>query len=176
MSTDAFKSILNKAAEAAEMESSNNGVKAVAYALMALAVAVKNRNNSCVENISEEAEKVEEVVAEEVKTVKVEKKEKPTKKESKKIEALEPQPQDFPVEAEEVKSETPSFTNEWTDEAVNYFADKFEYLSNFSEDVLNADMQEYSSGIFESVNEGLSPLNIEGFVALVMSKHGEKAA
>ena len=68
---------------------------------------------------------------------------------------------------DEVKEETPQWTTEWTDEAMNAFEEELTTLESKMEtygDELNLVVQEFSSNKYKSADE-LNPLNIRAFLA-----------
>ena len=96
------------------------------------------------------------------KTEKAEKKSAP-KTDAKKVLKQEP---DKTVD-DEVKEETPQWTTEWTDEAMNAFEEELTTLESKMEtygDELNLVVQEFSSNKYKSADE-LNPLNIRAFLA-----------
>lgn len=92
--------------------------------------------------------------------------------------------QEVPVVEEVIQEETEvpvveeeEITAEWTDEALEQFAEEREFLNavleEYDEQSVADQLSWWSEGVYTSI-EDISPLNIAGFVAFLKSEFGEE--
>ena len=178
---DAFNGAISEAMKAADLLTDNKD-RAMAFAAIASALAQTGLvDNASVDNVKKEKKNDEEPKKEKrhsdslkrsVKKIEKESEEKkeeaPTETEEKpevpkkEFEPLNPDPKKKIEEAKE------GWTEEWTDEAVEHFADQLQYLEDFSEkygvDATNECLKEFSSGVMKDIASDVSPLNIDSVV------------
>lgn len=178
---DTFNGAISEAMKAADLLTDSKD-RAMAFAAIASALAQTGLvDNASVDSVKKE-EKKEEVPKKEKRhsdslkrSVKKIEKESEEKKEEapaeteekpevpkKEFEPLNPDPKKKIDEAKE------GWTEEWTDEAVEHFADQLQYLEDFSEkygvDATNECLKEFSSGVMKDIASDVSPLNIDSVV------------
>ena len=178
---DAFNGAISEAMKAADLLTDNKD-RAMAFAAIASALAQTGLvDNASVDSVKKEEKKEE--------APKKEKRHSDSLKRSvKKIEADDEKvEEEAPAEAEE-KPEIPKkefeplnpdpkkkieeakegWTEEWTDEAVEHFADQLQYLEDFSDkygvEATNECLKEFSSGVMKDIASDVSPLNIDSVV------------
>ena len=178
---DAFNGAISEAMKAADLLTDNKD-RAMAFAAIASALAQTGLvDNASVDNVKKEKKSDEEPKKEKrhsyslKRSVKKIEKESEEKKEEapaeteekpevpkKEVEPLNPDPKKKIEEAKE------GWTEEWTDEAVEHFADQLQYLEDFSEkygvDATNECLKEFSSGVMKDIASDVSPLNIDSVV------------
>lgn len=178
---DAFNGAISEAMKAADLLTDNKD-RAMAFAAIASALAQTGLvDNASVDNVKKEKKSDEEPKKEKrhsdslKRSVKKIEKESEEKKEEapveteekpevpkKEFEPLNPDPKKKIEEAKE------GWTEEWTDEAVEHFADQLQYLEDFSEkygvDATNECLKEFSSGVMKDIASDVSPLNIDSVV------------
>lgn len=167
---DAFNGAISEAMKAADLLTDNKD-RAMAFAAIASALAQTGLvDNASVDNVKKEKKSDEEPKKEKrhsdslkrsVKKIEKETEEKPEVP-KKEFEPLNPDPKKKIEEAKE------GWTEEWTDEAVEHFADQLQYLEDFSEkygvDATNECLKEFSSGVMKDIASDVSPLNIDSVV------------
>lgn len=158
---DTFNAVISEAVKNADLIS-DNYQKARALAAIAHALAA----TGLVSDVTAEA------------PAKEEKKETKAKKTADKMKR---QPKELPPEEEakeEPKSEEPAkkeeapkgdFTEEWTDEATEAFAEELQYIMDFTEkwgeEAANTCLADFSEGVLTDISADVNPLNIAGVVA-----------
>lgn len=181
---DAFNGAISEAMKAADLLTDNKD-RAMAFAAIASALAQTGLvDNASVDSVKkeekkEEAPKKEKRHSDSLKrsVKKIDKtEEEPVKEEApeekgeeekpevpkKEFEPLNPDPKKKIEEAKE------GWTEEWTDEAVEHFADQLQYLEDFSDkygvEATNECLKEFSSGVMKDIASDVSPLNIDSVV------------
>jgi Mg-chelatase subunit ChlI len=167
---DTFNAVISEAVKNADLIS-DNYQKARALAAIAHALAA----TGLVSDVTAEA------------PAKAEKEEKKETKAKKTADKMKRQPKELPPEeevkeepkAEESKSEEEpakkeeapkgDFTEEWTDEATEAFAEELQYIMDFTEkwgeEAANTCLADFSEGVLTDISSDVNPLNIAGVVA-----------
>lgn len=161
---DTFNAVISEAVKNADLIS-DNYQKARALAAIAHALAA----TGMVSDVTAEA------------PAKAEKEEKKETKAKKTADKMKRQPKELPPEEEvkeEPKSEEPAkkeeapkgdFTEEWTDEATEAFAEELQYIMDFTEkwgeEAANTCLADFSEGVLTDISADVNPLNIAGVVA-----------
>lgn len=161
---DTFNAVISEAVKNADLIS-DNYQKARALAAIAHALAA----TGLVSDVTAEA------------PAKAEKEEKKETKAKKTADKMKRQPKELPPEEEakeEPKSEEPAkkeeaskgdFTEEWTDEATEAFAEELQYIMDFTEkwgeEAANTCLADFSEGVLTDISADVNPLNIAGVVA-----------
>ena len=161
---DTFNAVISEAVKNADLISDNyqkaRALAAIAHALAATGLVI---------DVTAEA------------PAKAEKEEKKETKAKKTADKMKRQPKELPPEEEakeEPKREEPAkkeeaskgdFTEEWTDEATEAFAEELQYIMDFTEkwgeEAANTCLADFSEGVLTDISADVNPLNIAGVVA-----------